>query len=57
MSVWEFLRGQIQLVFYIMKNTTIPFGEHDYSIWQLTVSISVIAVIAGYFGFYHEEDE
>lgn len=57
MGVWEFLRSQIQLVFYIMKTTTIPFGSQDFSIWDLTITLSVIAVIAAYLGFYHEEDE
>lgn len=57
MNVWEFLRGQIQLVFYAMKVTTIPFGSQDFSIWDLTLTLSVIAVIATYLGFYHEEDE
>lgn len=57
MNVWEFLRGQIQLVFHIMKTTTISFGSNDFSIWDLTITLSVIAVIAAYLGFYHEEDE
>ena len=57
MDVWEFVKGQLQLVFYVMHNTYLPFGNNDFSVWDLTVTLSVIATIATYFGFTHDNEE
>lgn len=57
MNVWEFLRGQLQLVFYIMDTTYLPFGNQDFSVWDLTVTLSIIAVVAAYLGFHNDNEE
>lgn len=57
MNVWEFIKGQLQLVFYVMHNTYLPFGNNDFSVWDLTVTLSIIATIATYFGFIHDDEE
>lgn len=57
MDIWEFIKGQLQLVFYVMHNTYLPFGNQDFSIWDLTVTLSIIATIATYFGFIHDEED
>lgn len=57
MNVWEFLKGQLQLCFYAMHNTYLPFGDKDFSVWDLAVTLSVIAVVAAYLGFHNEEEE
>lgn len=57
MDVWEFLKGQLQLCFYAMHNTYLPFGNQDFSVWELAVTLSVIAVVAAYLGFHNEEEE
>lgn len=57
MNVWVFLKSQFQLFFYIMRTTTLPFGARDFSLFDLTVTVSIIAVIGCYFGFDKDEDD
>lgn len=57
MNVWEFIKSQFQLVFYIMETTTLPFGNRDFSVWDLTVTMSIIGVAAAYLGFHNDEEE